>query len=78
MLFALLEQKSSHRPGTDVYSPTEPHVTQAAESSEFNSFQFWRTPLPNIEADLLELLVCMTVPNRTAVFFSRCHFAVIH
>ncbi|MBN3273474.1 NOB1 protein, partial [Polyodon spathula] len=30
--------------------------SQTPESSEFNTFQFWRNPLPSIEADLLELL----------------------
>ncbi|XP_041078313.1 RNA-binding protein NOB1-like [Polyodon spathula] len=30
--------------------------TQTPESSEFNTFQFWRNPLPSIETDLLELL----------------------
>ncbi|KAK1784980.1 hypothetical protein P4O66_018412 [Electrophorus voltai] len=54
-------QKSSNRPDTDVQNPTVSHVPQAAESSEFNSFQFWRTPLPSIEADLLELLGAATV-----------------
>ncbi|KAG2469600.1 NOB1 protein, partial [Polypterus senegalus] len=30
--------------------------TLAPVDTEFNSFQFWRNPLPNIEAELLELL----------------------
>ncbi|XP_028665695.1 RNA-binding protein NOB1 [Erpetoichthys calabaricus] len=30
--------------------------TPAPVDTEFNSFQFWRNPLPNIEAELLELL----------------------
>ncbi|XP_017568061.1 RNA-binding protein NOB1 [Pygocentrus nattereri] len=57
--FHFPSKKSSHRTGTDVHSPSESHVP--AESSEFNSFQFWRTPLPSIEADLLELLAADTV-----------------
>ncbi|KAL7878509.1 hypothetical protein AOLI_G00094830 [Acnodon oligacanthus] len=57
--FHFPSKKSSHRPGTDVHSPSESHVS--VESSEFNSFQFWRTPLPSIEADLLELLAADTV-----------------
>ncbi|XP_033899156.3 RNA-binding protein NOB1-like isoform X2 [Acipenser ruthenus] len=30
--------------------------SQTPESSEFNTFQFWRNPLPSIEADLLDFL----------------------
>ncbi|XP_072551321.1 RNA-binding protein NOB1 [Salminus brasiliensis] len=59
--FHLPSKTSSKRPGTDAHSPAERSAPQAAESSEFNSFQFWRTPLPSIEADLLELLAADTV-----------------
>ncbi|XP_028812314.1 RNA-binding protein NOB1 [Denticeps clupeoides] len=40
------------------------HTFQPPESSEFNSFQFWRTPLLNIEAELLELLGADTVVSK--------------
>ncbi|XP_023646157.2 RNA-binding protein NOB1 isoform X1 [Paramormyrops kingsleyae] len=33
-----------------------PQSVQDTESAEFNSFQFWRNPLPAIESDLLDLL----------------------
>ncbi|XP_049339243.1 RNA-binding protein NOB1 [Astyanax mexicanus] len=59
--FHLPSKKSSNKLGTDVHSAAEPSVLNAAESSEFNSFQFWRTPLPSIEADLLDLLAADTV-----------------
>lgn len=32
----------------------------AAESDEFNSFQFWREPLPSLDSELLALLVSRT------------------
>ncbi|KAJ8252577.1 hypothetical protein COCON_G00218890 [Conger conger] len=35
--------------------------SSALENTEFNSFLFWRNPLPSIEADLLELLSAETV-----------------
>ncbi|XP_029904069.1 RNA-binding protein NOB1 [Myripristis murdjan] len=37
-------------------TPAQTHTSSPAENAEFNSFQFWRTPLPSIEADLLDLL----------------------
>ncbi|XP_071401192.1 RNA-binding protein NOB1 isoform X2 [Centroberyx affinis] len=38
--------------------PKSPAQTQTSvPADEFNSFQFWRNPLPSIEADLLDLLV---------------------
>ncbi|XP_012690118.1 RNA-binding protein NOB1 isoform X1 [Clupea harengus] len=55
---------------------SEPHVhsqanretyahSQDSDNVEFSSFQFWRTTLPNIEADLLEMLNIkdITEPN---------------
>ncbi|XP_066540346.1 RNA-binding protein NOB1 [Hoplias malabaricus] len=59
--FHLPSKKSLNRTDTDVNSPNQSYEPQGAESSEFNSFQFWRTPLPSIEADLLELLAADTV-----------------
>ncbi|KAI5098477.1 RNA-binding protein NOB1 isoform X1 [Silurus meridionalis] len=49
-------KKSSSRSVPDVQQPLASREHPAAESSEFNSFQFWRDPLPNIDDDLLKLL----------------------
>ncbi|CAL8243191.1 unnamed protein product [Lota lota] len=38
-------------------TPAFPQTVIHVEDGEFNSFQFWRNPLPCIESDLLELLV---------------------
>nr|XP_015223717.1 PREDICTED: RNA-binding protein NOB1 isoform X1 [Lepisosteus oculatus] len=35
--------------------------SSSPDDAQFNSFQFWRSPLPSIEADLLELLNAETV-----------------
>ncbi|XP_076848719.1 RNA-binding protein NOB1 [Brachyhypopomus gauderio] len=59
--FHLPSKKSSKCPDADVQNPRVSPEPQTAESSEFNSFQFWRTPLPSVEADLLELLGADTV-----------------
>ncbi|KAJ8343379.1 hypothetical protein SKAU_G00307080 [Synaphobranchus kaupii] len=53
--FHLPSKKHPEKPATDCQSSTAP------ESAEFNSFLFWRNPLPNIEADLLEFLSAQTV-----------------
>ncbi|KAM8893807.1 RNA-binding protein NOB1 isoform 2-T2 [Spinachia spinachia] len=34
--------------------------TETSSREEFNSFQFWRDPLPSIDSKLLDLLVCPT------------------
>uniref|UniRef100_A0A671LN08 RNA-binding protein NOB1 n=1 Tax=Sinocyclocheilus anshuiensis TaxID=1608454 RepID=A0A671LN08_9TELE len=47
---------SSNNPNTVVQSPPTTNEPQDPNSSQFNSFQFWRSPLPSIENDLLELL----------------------
>lgn len=49
--------KSSNNPNTVVQSPSTTNEPQDPDSLQFNSFQFWRSPLPSIESDLLELLV---------------------
>jgi RNA-binding protein NOB1 len=33
------------------------HAADGPENLEFSSFMFWRTPLPNIDRELQELLV---------------------
>lgn len=42
--------------GPKVQQP-QPEVSKDAESDEFNSFQFWREPLPALDSELLGLLV---------------------
>lgn len=60
--FHLPSKKLSEKAGA-CQSPAPPQSSTASESAEFNSFLFWRNPLPNIEADLLELLSAETVPS---------------
>ncbi|XP_073706396.1 RNA-binding protein NOB1-like [Garra rufa] len=48
--------KSSGKQSTVVQSPPTTNEPQDPDSSQFNTFQFWRSPLPSIENDLLELL----------------------
>ncbi|XP_045073135.1 RNA-binding protein NOB1 [Coregonus clupeaformis] len=56
----------SKRPADGLFSgrPTAPAQTQHSynppEIGEYNSFQFWRNPLPCFDVDLLELLVSRT------------------
>ncbi|KAJ8407921.1 hypothetical protein AAFF_G00269650 [Aldrovandia affinis] len=59
--FHLPSKQTSKTPGTGCLSHTPSQSSPAVESAEFNSFLFWRNPLPNIEADLLELLSAETV-----------------
>ncbi|KAG7473528.1 hypothetical protein MATL_G00096790 [Megalops atlanticus] len=59
--FHLPTKKPPERPGTGKPDPSFSQSSLAPESAEFNSFQFWRNPLPSIEADLLELLNAETV-----------------
>ncbi|XP_043072768.1 RNA-binding protein NOB1 [Puntigrus tetrazona] len=54
--FHFPSKKSSNSANTGVQSPPTTNEPQDPESSQFNSFQFWRSPLPSIESDLLELL----------------------
>ncbi|KAL4642107.1 RNA-binding protein NOB1-like [Arapaima gigas] len=53
--FHLSSKKPLQRPVKDKQNAPPP------ESDEFNSFQFWRNPLPSIETDILELLNAETV-----------------
>lgn len=39
---------------------TQTETSNGAESDEFNSFQFWRDPLPSLDSELLGLLVSRT------------------
>ncbi|TSL75297.1 RNA-binding protein NOB1 [Bagarius yarrelli] len=54
--FHLPSKKCTVRSASDAQQPTASGQHPAAESSEFNSFQFWRDPLPNIDDDLLKLV----------------------
>lgn len=65
LISASFLQKSSNNPNTVVQSPTTPNEPQDPDSSQFNSFQFWRSPLPSIENDLLELLVRNPTTSKT-------------
>ncbi|XP_051953710.1 RNA-binding protein NOB1 [Xyrauchen texanus] len=56
--------KSSGKLGTVHQSPPTTNEPREPEGSEFNSFQFWRNPLPSIEMDLLEVLAADTVNDR--------------
>ncbi|XP_064168101.1 RNA-binding protein NOB1 isoform X2 [Anguilla rostrata] len=51
----------SKKPGSECQSPAPSQSSSASEGAEFDGFLFWRNPLPNIEADLLELLGAETV-----------------
>ncbi|XP_040894058.1 RNA-binding protein NOB1 isoform X1 [Toxotes jaculatrix] len=44
-------------------SQTETETSNMTDSEEFNSFQFWREPLPTIDDSLLELLDPVEVSN---------------
>nr|XP_057944389.1 RNA-binding protein NOB1 isoform X2 [Doryrhamphus excisus] len=58
--FHFPSKKSKHASSRDADTPCDSSKDAScdslAPSEEFNSFQFWREPLPNIEADLLALL----------------------
>ncbi|KAB5575165.1 hypothetical protein PHYPO_G00217740 [Pangasianodon hypophthalmus] len=54
--FHLPSKKSSAGSVTVVQQPVASQEHPDAESSEFNSFQFWRDPLPSIDDDLLKLV----------------------
>lgn len=58
-------QKSTNNPNAVVKSPPTTNEPQDPDSSQFNSFQFWRNPLPSIENDLLELLVRNPTTSKT-------------
>ncbi|XP_056621865.1 RNA-binding protein NOB1 [Triplophysa dalaica] len=48
--------KSTGKLGAVVKKSPTSNEPRDTDSSEFNTFQFWRNPLPSIETDLLELL----------------------
>ncbi|NXD73883.1 NOB1 protein, partial [Eolophus roseicapillus] len=50
-----LPSKHKH-PGKDQRQPSPEGSTASSESNEFNSFLYWRVPLPSIEEELQELL----------------------
>ncbi|XP_064168100.1 RNA-binding protein NOB1 isoform X1 [Anguilla rostrata] len=59
--FHLPSKKPLEKPGSECQSPAPSQSSSASEGAEFDGFLFWRNPLPNIEADLLELLGAETV-----------------
>lgn len=38
-------------------------TSEPADNNKFNSFHFWREPLPSLDSDLLDLLVRLTQAN---------------
>ncbi|KAL2088491.1 hypothetical protein ACEWY4_015390 [Coilia grayii] len=50
---------------TNAHLPTKANnnISQDPDNTEFNSFQFWRTSLPNIEADIFEILNISDTPE---------------
>lgn len=40
--------------------PIQTEASEPADGEQFNSFQFWREPLPSVDSNLLELLVSLT------------------
>ena len=42
---------------------TVTETSEPADANKFNSFHFWREPLPSIDSDLLDLLVRLTQTN---------------
>lgn len=58
VLFSL-KQNSTETLETKVQSPAPINevTSSPTETVEFNSFQFWRAPIPSIDADLLAVLV---------------------
>ncbi|CAN2389431.1 NIN1 RPN12 binding protein 1 homolog (S. cerevisiae), partial [Pristimantis euphronides] len=54
--------KKDDSPKTQVTEETK----DCTENKEYNSFFFWRTPLPNIEDDLLELMNAQAVSVTTS------------
>ncbi|XP_054627026.1 RNA-binding protein NOB1 isoform X5 [Dunckerocampus dactyliophorus] len=63
--FHFPSKKSKHASSRDADKPRDTSKESSRDvscdarrvSEEFNTFQFWREPLPNIEADLLNLLL---------------------
>lgn len=47
---------------------TEKETSDQTKSDTFNSFQFWRDPLPSIDTDLLDLLVRSDKPLTDSIF----------
>ncbi|XP_053478536.1 RNA-binding protein NOB1 isoform X1 [Ictalurus furcatus] len=56
------KQKSSACSVTDVQQRVASRERPSAEISEFNSFQFWREPLPSVDDDLLKLVESSSGP----------------
>lgn len=57
------DRSSSRAALTETLNETE--TSNRTDTDEFNSFQFWRDPLPTLDPDLLELLVSRTVSELT-------------
>lgn len=65
-----LNQKSVASSATDDQQPAASRERGVGESSEFNSFQYWRDPIVSIDDDLLKLVVCVisNLPYKTFIF----------
>ncbi|XP_054475512.1 RNA-binding protein NOB1 [Anoplopoma fimbria] len=53
-----------HVDGVNVHQTETKTKMETSNSDEFNSFQFWREPLPSIDRDLLDLLEPVEVLNQ--------------
>lgn len=80
MLYFYYEKKSTGKLGAVVKKSPTSNEPRDADSSEFNTFQFWRNPLPSIETDLLELLVRKRIHSHGCqnkeVCLADCSFSV--
>uniref|UniRef100_A0A3Q2QF80 NIN1 (RPN12) binding n=1 Tax=Fundulus heteroclitus TaxID=8078 RepID=A0A3Q2QF80_FUNHE len=54
--------------------PTQTDTDRSGQSDQFNSFQFWRDPLPSIQKDLLDLLTDTQASSETAELFNSFQF----
>lgn len=59
--------------GPKVQQP-QPEVSKDTESDQFNSFQFWREPLPALDSELLGLLVGRSRRKLVFCFVLFCFF----
>ncbi|KAG9474993.1 hypothetical protein GDO78_003451 [Eleutherodactylus coqui] len=58
--------KSAGKKDETLKTPATEETKDGAENREYNSFFFWRSPLPNIEDDLLELMNAQSVSLTTS------------
>ncbi|KAM9302434.1 RNA-binding protein NOB1 [Gastrophryne carolinensis] len=62
-----IPSKVTSRKNNSVETPATGKNDATQESKEFNSFQFWRNPLPSIEDDLMELMNIQAVSVTTSI-----------